>query len=271
MSFLSPDLEFFIHSTSSCDVSVEALMRDRSRALQSIAILRLSVSDKVAAIQINYIKVPVAVKNDSNRPVIMDCNYSLRPDDSDLVVKWYLNDVLVYQWIPPQQPQSFGPLKDRLDLTYRATDDPKSVYRAMKIVNPTDEVAGEYKCFVSTFTDEDFSVRHMKVFVPEKSFDIFKSSFDEQFTNFTCLASEVYPAPKLLMYKTYKDEFNKVRFPTIHRELTKHNTRLFSSYVIATAPTKTLNPGTLILCEVRIPGTGYVRIKSLLYYPEGNI
>lgn len=117
-----------------------------------------------SAIQINYIKVPVAVKNDSKNPVIMDCNYSLRPDDTDLVIKWYLNDDLVYQWIPPQVPQSYGVLKNRVDLSYRATDDPKTVYRAMKIENPTNEIAGEYKCYVSTFTDEDFSIKNMIVF-----------------------------------------------------------------------------------------------------------
>ncbi|KAJ8925392.1 hypothetical protein NQ315_009224 [Exocentrus adspersus] len=95
-----------------------------------------------SAVQINYITVPPAVKNDSNDPIILDCNYSIRPDDTDLVVKWFLNDVVVYQWIPPQKPQSLGRLKDRVDLDYKASDDPKSVYRAMKIDNPTTDIAG---------------------------------------------------------------------------------------------------------------------------------
>ncbi|KAJ8965828.1 hypothetical protein NQ314_003875 [Rhamnusium bicolor] len=123
-----------------------------------------SAFNAVYSIQINYIKVPPAVKNNSNNPVILDCNYSVRPDDTDLVVKWFLNDDTVYQWIPPQKPQSLGLLKDRIDLQYEATDDPKSVYRAIKIDNPTHDVAGEYKCFVSTFTDEDFTIKHMIVF-----------------------------------------------------------------------------------------------------------
>lgn len=118
----------------------------------------------VRTVQINYIKVPGAVKNDSGSPAILDCNYSVRPDDTELVVKWLLNDEVVYQWIPPQKPQSLGRLKTRVDLSYKATDDPKTVYRAMKIWNPTTDIAGEYKCFVSTFADEDFSVKNMVVF-----------------------------------------------------------------------------------------------------------
>lgn len=81
-----------------------------------------------------------------------------------MVVKWLLNDEVVYQWIPPQKPQALGILKQRVDLKYKASDDPKTVYRAMKIWNPTTDIAGEYKCVVSTFTDEDFRSRNMIVF-----------------------------------------------------------------------------------------------------------
>lgn len=96
--------------------------------------------------------------------MILDCNYSVRPDDTELVVKWLLNDEVVYQWIPPQKPQSLGVLKNRVDLSYKATDDSTTVHRAIKIWNPTTDIAGEYKCFVSTFADEDFSVKNMIVF-----------------------------------------------------------------------------------------------------------
>lgn len=115
-------------------------------------------------VQINYIKVPLAVENNSNRSIILDCDYSVRPDDQELVIKWYLNDDIVYQWIPPQKPQGLGLLQNRLDLDYKSSLDPKTVYRAMKILNPTIDIAGEYKCFVSTIADEDFSTKRMIVF-----------------------------------------------------------------------------------------------------------
>lgn len=120
----------------------------------------------VGGVQINYVRVPPAVRNNSGRPVVLDCDYTVKPDDTGLVIKWFLNGApaAVYQWIPPKRPQSLGPLKDRLDLGYKATDDPNTMHRALRILNPTTDISGEYKCFVSTFNDEDFSARNMIVF-----------------------------------------------------------------------------------------------------------
>lgn len=94
----------------------------------------------------------------------MDCNYSVRSDDTHLVVKWFLNEDPVYQWIPPKKPQSLGVLRDRVDTNYSVSNDDKMAYRAMKILNPTTDIAGTYKCAVSTFADEDFSEKNMIVF-----------------------------------------------------------------------------------------------------------
>ena len=104
------------------------------------------------------------MRNNSGTPSVLDCDYSIRQDDAELTVKWFLNGELVYQWIPPLQPVALGKLKHRLDLNYKANDDPKGVHRAMKILNPSVDIAGEYKCSVSTIADEDFSVRTMIVF-----------------------------------------------------------------------------------------------------------
>ncbi|VEN50990.1 unnamed protein product [Callosobruchus maculatus] len=226
---------------------------------------------QVTGIQINYIKVPMAVKNDSKSAIVLDCDYSLRPDDTYLVVKWYLNDDLVYQWTPPQAPQSFGPLKNKVDLKYRASGDQNSMYRAMKIFNPTTEIAGEYKCFVSTFTDEDFSMKNMIVFVPESAMEITQTSYDHS-VNFTCAATEVYPTPKLFMYKDFRDDHHngKNRLQTVHWDISKTNGGRYNVYIVATERTANLKPGTLIGCELRIPGTGYVKIKSHLFYPVGK-
>lgn len=104
------------------------------------------------------------MRNNSGQPAILDCNYSFRTHDTDFELKWLLNEEVVYRWTPNHAPQAIGIMKDRLDLQYKATDEPKSAYRAMKIINPTTDISGEYKCVVSTFTDEDFSMRNMTVF-----------------------------------------------------------------------------------------------------------
>ena len=44
--------------------------------------------------------------NDSLRHVVLDCRYSLNHTEKDgMILKWYLNGVTIYQWIPPARPQ----------------------------------------------------------------------------------------------------------------------------------------------------------------------
>ncbi|XP_030766303.1 uncharacterized protein LOC115890260 isoform X2 [Sitophilus oryzae] len=220
-------------------------------------------------IQINYVQVPAAVRNNSNRSAILDCNYSIRPDDTELIVKWFLNEELIYQWIPPQSPQSLGTLKDNIDLDYKASDDPKTVYRAIKINNPTTQIAGEYKCQVSTLADEDFSMKNMIVFEPEAKL-IIRKRMDDKYVNFTCLASDVYPSPKLFLYKDIKNNlYNKIRLSIVEWDVKKNpNTGKYTVFIVGVDHLAELEPGTLIHCELKIPGTGYVKLKTLLYYPD---
>nr|CAD7433844.1 unnamed protein product [Timema monikensis] len=124
----------------------------------------------VVGIQIAALRVPAAVRNASGSPAILDCEFTLRPDefnsDSGLVVKWFFNNgpAPVYQWIPGQKPQELGILKGRLNVSHRASDNHATMHRALYIVNPTTELSGDYKCFVSTFGDEDFMTKRMVVF-----------------------------------------------------------------------------------------------------------
>ncbi|KAL1129760.1 hypothetical protein AAG570_012704 [Ranatra chinensis] len=127
-------------------------------------------SDWAAGVQITDLRVPAAVQNGSSSGALLDCEYSLRPDElsakSGLVVKWFFNNgpAPVYQWIPRQKPQDLGILKGKLDLEYRASGHQDTMYRALFIVNPTTELSGDYKCCVSTFQDEDFMIKKMIVY-----------------------------------------------------------------------------------------------------------
>lgn len=111
--------------------------------------------------------VPNVVKNNSNRPLTLDCDYSVESGDSELVLQWFLNGNLVYQWIPPHQPQSLGVFKvrpqknvllkvtyatyqDRVKLGYQSSNHSQTMYRALKILNPTTNMSGKYKCTVSS-------------------------------------------------------------------------------------------------------------------------
>ena len=101
-------------------------------------------------VSITSIRVPPAVEN-SSAPVVLDCEYSLAAHEKQgLVVQWFFRDhpVPVYQWIPGKRPQDNGPLKGRLNLEYRASEDPYHRHRALEIVRPTIDLGGDYRCKV---------------------------------------------------------------------------------------------------------------------------
>ena len=57
--------------------------------------------------------------------------------------------------------------KDRIDLNYIAGGGSAGEYerhRALKILRPTTELSGMYKCKVSSFIDEDFMAARMVVY-----------------------------------------------------------------------------------------------------------
>lgn len=58
---------------------------------------------------------------------------------------------------------------------------------------------------------------------------------------------------------------------TLEWNTSRHPNGRFSVFVVAHALVESLAPGSLIHCELRIPGTGYVKKRSLLYYPTGEL
>lgn len=114
---------------------------------------------------IKSINVPPLVKAGEVDYVILDCDYDLENISSaGLVVKWYFNyDNVEYQWIYGQEPQT-DPASSHIDLGYKASDDPYTMYRAMKLNNPTINLTGDYRCAVFTFEDEDIADASMIVY-----------------------------------------------------------------------------------------------------------
>lgn len=104
---------------------------------------------------IKSINVPDIIKV-NNDYIILDCDYDLENTSSQgLVVKWFFNtNRVVYQWIYGRQPLADEPAAKYVDLTYKASDDPYTEYRAMKLNKPGIDLTGEYTCVISTFEDE---------------------------------------------------------------------------------------------------------------------
>ncbi|KAI5706467.1 hypothetical protein M8J75_008424 [Diaphorina citri] len=169
--------------------------------------LFLLVFRGVRCVQITDLRVPSLVRNGSASHALLDCEYSLSQEESGpnsgLVVKWFFNDSPspVYQWIPGKHPQDLDILKGRLNLDYKASNHKSTMHRALYINNPTTELSGNYKCVVSTFDDEDFMNKKMTVFASPSRFEILQSRHDADTINITCVASGVFPEPKVFLWK----------------------------------------------------------------------
>lgn len=118
------------------------------------------------AVKIVKIVVPEIIQYGVQDAVILDCDYVYGNNTSGLVVKWFFRNKTrpVYQWIVNQKPQDMGILRGRVDLLYRASNDPYKMHRAMRIVKPNTDISGEYTCVVSTFMEEDQRTKQMIVF-----------------------------------------------------------------------------------------------------------
>eukprot|EP00095_Tigriopus_kingsejongensis_P006886 maker-scaffold125_size330479-snap-gene-0.13 protein:Tk06886 transcript:maker-scaffold125_size330479-snap-gene-0.13-mRNA-1 annotation:"PREDICTED: uncharacterized protein LOC103514618" len=116
--------------------------------------------------------VPPVIEVGSHSHIILDCDYDLSEQEARQVdVKWFFNNdpQPFFQWLPGRPPQTVGELfRNRLDLTYSVQGAHKyKKHRALKILHPTTELSGVYKCKVSSFVDEDFMQKKMVIYLFE--------------------------------------------------------------------------------------------------------
>lgn len=115
---------------------------------------------------IKRINVPSAVKVGDVDHVILDCDYDLENTSSKgLVVKWFFDDErVVYQWIYTMTPVANELIAKHVDLTYKASNDPLTEYRAMKLNEPGIALTGDYTCVISTYQDERVANASMVIY-----------------------------------------------------------------------------------------------------------
>jgi len=115
---------------------------------------------------IKRINIPAIVKVNDTDYIILDCDYDLQNTSSKgLVVKWFFNtNQVVYQWIYGSYPLADKPIAKYVDLTYKASNDPYTEYRAVKLNKPGIDLTGDYTCVVSTFADERTANASMMVY-----------------------------------------------------------------------------------------------------------
>lgn len=119
----------------------------------------------VAGLNITTVDIPYLIKAGSAEPIVLDCNYELGSSSvRGLVIKWYVNRDVLYQWILGKKPTGSDEFEKYIDVSFKASDDPHTMYRAVKLVKPGHELSGDVRCVISTMFDEVQASKRMLVY-----------------------------------------------------------------------------------------------------------
>ncbi|GLV37413.1 uncharacterized protein CBL_10621 [Carabus blaptoides fortunei] len=204
-------------------------------------------------VKIKELRVPEVTRHGS--AVVLDCDYTLNEsaDNSGL-------------WIPgTKKPQGLGVLRDKLNLEYRASDDERTMHRALHIPETGAELTGEYTCVVSTFSEEDRMTKKMIVFVPEKNLHVRQGRNSLGGWSVTCSAEGVFPKPELSIRMSH-EELNGTNVET-HRN---QETGLYDISAVAALPDGGPEAPVEFACELRLPDANYTVRREAVFYP-GNV
>ncbi|KAK8378495.1 hypothetical protein O3P69_011190 [Scylla paramamosain] len=185
----------------------------------------------------------------------MDCVYEVEQwESAGLVVKWYLNTQLVYQWIPPRRPQALGALAGRVDPSFRASPHPWSAHRALYVPSPQPALSGLLSCAVSTFGGEDSRSAPLLVWSKPKQVSLNYRRPYAHLVNLTCTAAGGAPRPLLVLYAVspggYRQEVATKGSEARRREDGRWWVRVWGVLSWALTP-----PNTTLGCSLTWPGT----------------
>ncbi|XP_076756328.1 uncharacterized protein LOC143426632 isoform X1 [Xylocopa sonorina] len=215
---------------------------------------------------IKSVNVPPTVKADETDYVILDCDYDLENTPSrGLVVKWFFNtNEVAYQWIYGRKPLAGDTTRKYVDLQYKASDNPYTQYRAMKLNKPGIDLTGEYSCVISTFADERSGNASMVVYSTEDKFDLSyrkKSIEDKDGVEITCRAEGLYPLPTLDISIDGVPEKQ-----TPKPSVTLRDDGLYDIVSRTALLDEDLPEAAIVKCLLGIPKANYISHK-IVYYP----
>ena len=119
----------------------------------------------VKSIKITRVNIPTVIEAGTSEPNVLDCVYDLEGKRADdLVIKWFINQEILYQWILGSEPRGSQEFEKYIDQTYKASNDMKTMYRAVKLIKPGHELTGSVRCVISTTESEDSAERNMLIY-----------------------------------------------------------------------------------------------------------
>ncbi|KAK0170099.1 hypothetical protein PV328_010702 [Microctonus aethiopoides] len=211
-------------------------------------------SAQVEPIKITSVEIPSIVRAGTDESIILDCKYDMESSsNAALVVKWYVNQELIYQWIHGSKPKGSDEFQQYIDETYKASSDPNTMYRAVKLVRPGHELSGKVRCSISSQDDETDAEKHMLVYSTEKVFRLSHPTTNGDSTQLTttCLAEDLYPLPNVTLHRDNQ-------LISEQKQYYKNKTDgRFSVEVEANLPTEHLKLPTTFRCEITIEEANY--------------
>jgi len=222
--------------------------------MKQILSILLSCTAGVHCLYLEGVSTPNS--HPAGQDLTLSCDYSYDMSESDqLVLTWYFSGspIPIYQWVPALDlgPQVIHELfKDNLDLTYEAEEDKFKKHSDLRIVNPDQRFAGNYKCRVSTFLEEVSDSKDVSIYVPPTSISLTNTD-----GVIRCAVEAVYPVPSVTLAWTV----NSTVYDSEEAELTGNtvNGKLFDASVVTDIDQDHAALHDMMTCEVTIDGTDF--------------
>ncbi|XP_042206802.1 uncharacterized protein LOC121855759 isoform X1 [Homarus americanus] len=209
-------------------------------------------------------------ENGTVTEIILDCPYILEENDnSGLTIKWYQvgNPIPVYQWIVSSSPpQALGILEGRLDLSYKASEDENHRHRALKIINPSTELSGQYQCKISTFDDEKDYLQKLIIYSKPQVVEVWTEQREDNVVTVVCEVDQVYPQPNLHLCQRSADS-DCINLSGV-KEVNSWSRGSYNMTVEREVHEDTLDGLTTFECVVTIPDTKVEMLDHTKYQPR---
>ncbi|XP_030767925.1 uncharacterized protein LOC115891569 isoform X2 [Sitophilus oryzae] len=229
-----------------------------------------------AALTIKEIVGPEYVEDGSVDELVLDCDFQAEQEEN-IVVKWFINgeEEQIYQWITDyKKANAMGDLKDIIDATYKVTDNPNTMFRALKFTEVSPAISGNYTCKVSGDDSDATLTKQLIVYSPATSFEmvLIDGEFDGD-EAILCNAFNVSPKPVFELYiDGYNDssELSEEFVTTRHETVDKYG--FYNISLMLPFNSSYLDEGTTrFICNITIPGTNYSEIKSVEHYIDNGV
>lgn len=230
----------------------------------------------VRAIEITKLTVPRVVESGRQGPFELDCQYRCNESDSKLVVKWFFNGESqpFYQWIAElEDPVVTDRYADAINMDRSHAPGGAEACNMhtwhLRLVRPTIDMSGKYRCEVLTLANQDSAEASMMVFAPPSTFHFNYTKSSSERASLLCEVDGAFPMPHLKMYRLLPDseddkaELVNVQLTTERRD-GLYRAAMTSEVLDAGLPQ---DEETVFLCSYTFKEIKYHRFQRLVYVP----